>query len=78
MKGFFAFLVAHGYWFMGTGMVLAIAGVLIMMEPRNRMGTMRLVGTGIGIAGFVIYFIGRVCVVLDRRRARNARSSAQE
>jgi hypothetical protein len=51
-------------------MALAITGVVIMMEPRNRLGSLRSVGFTLGVTGFVVYFVGRVCVAIDRRRPR--------
>ncbi len=76
MKKVLEFMISHGYWFMGVGMALALTGVFIMMEPRHRMGTLRVVGISIGIAGFALYFVGRVCVALERRRPRGTGSES--
>jgi uncharacterized membrane protein len=73
-----AFMLGKGYWLMGIGMALALCGIVIMMEPRNRVGPMRQAGIGIGIAGFVVYFVGRVLVAIERRKPRKSSSDNTE
>ncbi len=67
MKRVVRFFITHGYILMGIGMVLALAGVFFLMHPRHRYGPERTVSLAVGITGFVLYALGRVCVVLERR-----------
>jgi hypothetical protein len=75
MKRFVRFFVTHGYVWMGIGMVLALAGVFFLMNPRHRLGLERTVSLAVGITGFVLYFVGRVCVVLERRLPPSSRNN---
>lgn len=61
----------YGYVFMGIGMLMALVGIFVLMEPQNRAGTARLISMSVGITGFVVYFIGRVFVSLQRRQPRD-------
>jgi predicted membrane channel-forming protein YqfA (hemolysin III family) len=60
----------QGYVLMGIGMALALAGIFFLVDPRRRVGPLRSVAVGVAIAGFVIYFVGRVCVSVERRTPR--------
>ncbi|MBD3242479.1 MAG: hypothetical protein GF331_17960 [Chitinivibrionales bacterium] len=70
MKKILSFIQSHGFVLMGIGMVLALAGIFVLMEPRNRLGITRSAALAVGITGFVLYFIGRVGVAMERRRPR--------
>lgn len=78
MKKILTFLRSHGFLLMGAGMVLALAGIFVLMEPRNRLGITRTAALAVGITGFVLYFVGRVCVALERRKPRKPESDEDE
>jgi hypothetical protein len=78
VKKALAVLLRQGYVLMGVGMALALAGIFYLMDPRRRLGMLRSVAIGVAIAGLVLYFIGRVCVSLERRAPRPPPADAQE
>ena len=70
MKKILNFFLTHGYILMGVGMLMALVGVFVLMEPANRLGMTRTVSMAVATVGFVLYLAGRVCVSLERRVPR--------
>ena len=70
MKKVLEALLRNGYVLKGIGMALALAGIFFLVDPRRRVGPLRTVAVSVAIAGFVVYFIGRVFVSMERRRPR--------
>ncbi|MFP4164835.1 MAG: hypothetical protein ACLFQB_13360 [Chitinispirillaceae bacterium] len=64
------FLKKHGFTLMLIGLFIAIASVIVMISirtPRYAGTIYPQLATGGAIAGFVIYFIGRIGVLIQRR-----------
>ena len=59
MKNLWQSLTDYAFIIMGVGMIVGISGLLILIQAQNA-GNPRGLGTGIGIAGIVIYVIGRI------------------
>lgn len=69
MKNLWQSLTDYAFVIMGVGMLVGICGLLILIQAQNA-GAPRGIGTGIGIAGIVIYVIGRIVHASKSRISR--------
>lgn len=79
MKKIWEYLVDHGMTVMLSGFVVAVAGLLAFaIRFRYHGGWIRTLSIAVVIAGFVLYVLGRVLFVLQRRGGRRGRSAPEE
>ncbi|MFP4014295.1 MAG: hypothetical protein ACLFVQ_09440 [Chitinispirillaceae bacterium] len=80
MANFVNYIKEHGFTLMLIGMFLAIASIIAyisVQSPRYAGTIYPQITMGGAVTGFVIYFIGRILVMLQRRKGppkRNDRS----
>ncbi|MBD3344286.1 MAG: hypothetical protein GF401_04405 [Chitinivibrionales bacterium] len=79
MKKIFDAMLNNGLAIMMVGFFVSIAGLIAFVTRfRYYGGTVRTISISVTIAGFVIYFIGRICVVINKRRKKKTEKEASE
>ncbi|MBN1983264.1 MAG: hypothetical protein JW795_17140 [Chitinivibrionales bacterium] len=77
MMRLWLYIQNNPYVLMIVGMVLLLSGVFLMIEARNSGGSKQLAAT-LGIAGVVVYLIGRIGIMLQRRAKSSKSNSSQQ
>lgn len=69
MKNIWKIICDYAYLFMTGGMVLAIIGVLILVQ-KNYTGISQPMATTFGIVGIALYVFGRIAFVFKGKREK--------
>jgi hypothetical protein len=70
MKRALDWLLSHGAVVMGIGFGVALLSLLAYVQFHLRPGVARSIAFDATIVGFAVYIIGRICLQVQRNRAR--------
>ena len=62
----------HGFIIMMSGFIISVAGLIFYMQTRYQGTSIPSIAFGITIAGFCIYVLGRVLVVIERKKQKKS------
>lgn len=71
-----AFFLDNGFKIMMTGFAVSAAGIVWFIREQHRNQFLRKIAFGMTAAGIALYIIGRICVIVQQRRARRLREQA--
>ena len=71
------FILTHCFKIMVTGFALSAAGIVLYAEMIQKNPLMRRIGFIIAVTGIGIYLIGRIGVIIQRRKIRKQRMDAR-
>lgn len=72
MRKIILWLSGHGFVLMLIGLFIAVAGLLFYMQTRFSGSVVPKVAFGITVAGFIVYIVGRICLVSQRKKKRSS------
>jgi hypothetical protein len=71
MEKLAAFFLKQSFKIMLSGFVVTTAGIIFFIAKQNT--PFEKTGFAVTVCGLCIWFLGRVCIVIQRRRARRQR-----
>ena len=71
------FILAHCFKIMVTGFALSAIGIILYSEMIQKDPLMRQIGFIVAVTGIGIYLIGRIGVIIQRRKIRKQRMDAR-
>ena len=72
-NAFLHWLVVHGFHIMMTGFTIAAASAVALIMVHQHPGIVKTAILSAGCTGFGIYFVGRICVSIQRRANKSPR-----